>query len=411
MGIKNIAQRFEELGQKAEVIDGRIELAIDGKEISLDLSDDWLESIDKFYKARQYRFSIDQKALFSNTKAEYLIVRLDPGYYYRVEHEFQDERGNKVTVSPASKEFLLSYFHSDKYSESFHRIISRIHRRVRIRTRGRGRRVTLRVEDFFFNFHTATYKADRKPRNKKIEDVAFERVRACLFALSYRKDESWELSQEIKSGRFFYSAVSEDENRSLTIPSANYDKATTTYYKIAKSSQFPSQVFLSYYHILEFHFLRVADENLYNAVCSQLNDPAFNASYANVNRLLATVKRNDTTVDEKQMLLGVLRKYVAEEELIALMKDVEENVGEKLYSLPKQKIFGEIFSIKLESGHALSNVSGVLKHIRNALVHSSDRYSREDCFLPMSESENVVVKYIPLIQYLAEQVIFSTAKS
>jgi len=66
--------------------------------------------------------------------------------------------------------------------------------------------------------------------------------------------------------------------------------------------------------------------------------------------------------------------------------------------------------MKLEQGHALSNAAAILKHVRNALVHSSDRYTREDCFLPFSESEDVIIKYIPLVKYLAERVIFSTAK-
>jgi hypothetical protein len=226
-----------------------------------------------------------------------------------------------------------------------------------------------------------------------------------------KKDESWELSHEIKAKGLIYPVMDEEGNGELEIPSANYDNSTVTFYKVAKSSQFPSQVFLSYYHILEYHFLRVADESLYRAVCSQLNDPSFKSSYENVNRLLATIKRNDSTVDEKQMLQGVLKKYVAEEDFIDFVQVLERNAGEKLFTITKQTIFGETFAIKLENGHALSNTASVLKHIRNALVHSSDRYAREDCFLPLSESENIVRKYIPLVKYLAEQVIFATAKT
>lgn len=411
MGLHRIAERFGELGQQTEVVDGGLDLEVDGKNILIEFSDDWLKAINAFYKARQYQFDLNQRALFSNRKAEYLIVRLDPGFYYRAEHEFQDANGNQVFISPASKEFFLSYFHSQRYEDSFYRIKNRLNRRHRMRSRGKNRQISLKPTDLFFNFHTATYQAKRKPRNRSIGDVAFERVRSCLFALAYRKDESWELSKEIKSKQPLYSTIVDDEDDSLVIPSANYNKATATFYKIAKSSQFPSQIFLSYYHILEFHFLRVADETVYNAVCSQLNNPSFNSSYANVNRLLATIKRNDTTVDEKQMLLSVLRKYTSEEEVIQFIKNFEESCGEKSLSSTKQQIFGETFSVKLEEGHALPNVSAILKHIRNALVHSSDHYSREDCFVPMSESEDLVVKYIPLIQYLSEQVIFSTAES
>lgn len=110
------------------------------------------------------------------------------------------------------------------------------------------------------------------------------------------------------------------------------------------------------------------------------------------------------------MLRDVLDKYVPEEDFIEFVNALEQERGEKLYSGSKQRIFGEQLSIKLEKGHALSNTSALLKHIRNALVHSSDRYSRDDCFLPFTESEEIVVKYLPLVQYMAEKVIFATAE-
>jgi hypothetical protein len=65
----------------------------------------------------------------------------------------------------------------------------------------------------------------------------------------------------------------------------------------------------------------------------------------------------------------------------------------------------------LEKGHALNNTARVIKRIRNALVHSSDKFNREECFLPLSEAEAVVMEYIPIVKLLAEKVIFATAKS
>jgi len=415
MGLKRIADRFTVLGCTAQATEGGIDLDINDKEVFVEFESDWLSAVNAFYKARQYRFDEERRALFSNRAAEYLIVRLDPGFFHRVEHEFKDGCGNRVSISPASKEFLLSYFESERYGASFQRIKDRINRRYEIRRggarRSSSRRMRLRPDDILYNFHSATYAVERKPRNKTIDEVALERVKACLFALAYRKNESWELSHEIKTRGLIYSSANEEDGDVLEIPSAEYDNSTVTFYKVAKSSQFPSQIFLSYYHILEYHFLRVADEALYSAVCSQLNDPAFKATYENVNRLLATIKRNDSSVDEKKMLQGVLRKYIGEEDFITFVQAFEKESGEKLYTAAKQTIFGETFTIKLDKGHALSNTAAVLKHIRNALVHSSDRYAREDCFLPLSESEDVVVKYIPLVKFFAEQIIFATART
>ena len=105
-----------------------------------------------------------------------------------------------------------------------------------------------------------------------------------------------------------------------------------TFYKVAKSSQFPSQAFIAYYNILEFHFLRVADESLHNAVCAQLNNPNFRSTYDNVTRLLAAIKRSDNTSNEKEMLLSVLRKYVSEEEFIEFVLNTEKAIGEAVFT-------------------------------------------------------------------------------
>jgi len=101
---------------------------------------------------------------------------------------------------------------------------------------------------------------------------------------------------------------------------------------------------------------------------------------------------------------------VPEEGLITFLKEFEDKIGEKIYSKPKEPVFGENIKIKLELGHALSNSATITKHIRNSLVHSSDRYNREDCYLPFSNSESIVEQYVPLVKYLAETVLFSTAK-
>lgn len=413
MSLSSIVKRLNALGCVAKLDGNRIELDVAENQIYMTVDEDWEKAVGAFYKARQYSFDADRRILTSNRSIEFLVVRLDPGYYYQVRHKFSDAKGNEIVLSPASMEYRLSYFESARYEKTFGRIKERIERRANRPTVSGLRRATrlmFRFEDLFYNFHTVTYSVIRKPRNINIETVAIEPVKACLFSLAYRKDESWELSHEIKAKGLIYPRTDEEPDGNLEIPRASYDDAAVTFYKVAKSSQFPSQVFLAYYHILEFHFLRVADEGLFNAVCAQLNNPDFRSTYENVTKLLAAIKRNDNTASEKEMLLGVLRKYVAEEEFIDFVGDLEKSYGERLFTKAKGQIFGERYSINPDKGHALSSAATIVKHIRNALVHSSDKYAREDCFLPLSESEDDVVKYIPIVKFMAERVIFATAK-
>jgi hypothetical protein len=108
--------------------------------------------------------------------------------------------------------------------------------------------------------------------------------------------------------------------------------------------------------------------------------------------------------DETEMLMRVLRKYVDEEELIEFISSSEDDAEEKIYTKSRE-VFGEKLHIQLRPDHAISNTAKLIKHIRNALVHSSDRYSRDDCHIPLTESEDIVREYIPLIRYLSEKVI------
>jgi hypothetical protein len=342
--------------------------------------------------------------LTGNKFVEFQASKLNPGFSYKPYHRFTDSKENEVILSSASKVMLLSYFESKTYEDNFDYIKSRIERRAA----HRRTRTNFRADDLFFSLNTVKYTPKRKLERSVLIDVGLEKIRASLFNLSFAKNESWEVRDDIKSNGFRYYLI--EEETELDIPTANYDQNIVSHYKVAKSSVFPGQVYLSYYHILEYYFLRVADEDLFQAARVQLNDPAFKATYKNVTKLLATVKKNDNTSDEKKMLRSVLLKYVPEEDFMHFINETEAANGSKIITEKNMKVFGDSFSIKMEKGHALSNTASLLKHIRNSIVHSSDRYTREDCYQPFSESEEVVARYIPIIQFMAEKVIFSTAE-
>lgn len=418
MSLENLQNRLEQLGFQFEedlLDNGEFKIMpgkLDGVLYNIRIEPDWEASINAFYKARQYKFDEEARSLIANKTAEYQLTRLGPTFYYGMEVQFSDSKKNQVLIGQSTKEFMLSYFECGRFDSTFERISDRLARRTEMFSRrsARSRPTPIDVQYLFFNNYTARYIAPRKPKGKSVESFALNRIRACLFALAYQRGQCFEVTQDIKSRGYTLNNEQFDDSEIIEIPSADYDKSVVSFYKIAKSSQFPSQIFLSYYHILEYYFLRVADESLFNSVRAKLNEPGFKATYDSVSALIATINKNDNTSDERRMLREVLAKYVSENELIEFLMEEEAKRGDKIYSSTKMKIFGEQFSVKLEKGHALANVSFLLKHIRNALVHSSDRYSREECYMPFTESEEVVVKYIPAIKFLAERVIFATAE-
>jgi hypothetical protein len=410
VSIIKFAERLENLGCKVQIGDESIEVAIDDNKISIRFTEEWLKAIKEFYRARQYQFDEDRSLLYANNFVEFEVWKLDPEYIYKPMHKFSDAKGNEVKLSTASEIFMLSYFESSKYEKYFPAVRRRIKRRCDLRKNRStsGGSLPLKTEDILFNIQTATYTPKRKIKRENIAKIGAERIKSSLFSLAYHKNESWEISEDLRSIAVHQPRLVKDDV-DLEIPPANYDNNLVNYYKVAKSSTFPFQKFLSYYHVLEYFFLQVADENLFQEVKTNLNDPSFKATYKNVSKLVAIIQKSENTNDEKQMLKAVLNKYVQEDEYIEFIKSLDSGKdGKKIYS-GTNVIFGDFFPFKLESGHALSNASAILKHIRNSLVHSSDRYTREECHKPFSESEEVVCKYIPLVQYLAEKIIFATA--
>ena len=139
-----------------------------------------------------------------------------------------------------------------------------------------------------------------------------------------------------------------------------------------------------------------------------LNDTGFRASGEGLDKVISAVRGQDARSDETEMLRNVLDRFVPETDLIEFIHKFEEAFGEKIYS-KRRTVFGEQLQISPIKDHATVNSAKVLKHVRNAIVHSSDRYKREDCHIPLSESEDIIEEFIPLARFFAERVIFGTA--
>lgn len=408
MSLKNFSEVLEKNGCVVKISGDKLELDLNDNKIWTEVPEDWVKAINGFFRAKQYKFDQIDRVLTANKFCEFPLVRLNAVFLPRPEYVFVNKTGDKVTVKQASKEFILSNFASEIYKDGFQIIERRIKRRCDYRAKGKDQRIRIRFEDLLIVPNTATYFPKRKIDREKIASVAVIKVRNCLFNLAYSYDECWEIRSDIKTKPIkAYNVVEEDEE--LEIPNVTYNEDLVKHYKIAKSSQFPGQAFLSYYHILEYFFLRVADDDLFNSVKAHLNRPNFKATYDNVNKLLSEIKKHDNIHDENEMLKAVLKRYVPEDALIEFLKDTEKELGENVYSDKNGIIFGESMFIKLAPGHALSNSAKIVKHIRNSLVHSSDRHNRNDCFRPFSETESLVIRHIPLVKYLAEKVLFSTA--
>jgi hypothetical protein len=410
MSISNFAKDLERFGFKTTIDGKTIEVDYEDLQLYIEIEKEWETAINKIYKAKQYEVNVEAKFLTSNKSIEFQVFKLTPSYISKPYYEFTDDSSDKIFLSNMSKEYQLLIFRSEEYN------IERVIRRIKLRfgdrpdiSIRRTRRSRFRIEDLFINFNTITFRTKKTLEKKILVEKGRNKCKSCLFKLAVNQNESWELRETIKA-KGFNIPITEDGNKDMSIPKSNYDDDLVGFYKVAKSSLFSTQAFLSFYHVLEYNFLRVADEELFNKTKSIINSTTFSSSYENVNKLLSVLQKHEKNLDETSMLKRVLTKYIIEEDLISFIKELERTIGENAYSKPKENIFGERLPIKLEVGHAISNTATIIKHLRNSLVHSSDKYTREECVIPFSESESVVIKYIPIIRFLSENVIYANAK-
>ncbi|WP_155644237.1 hypothetical protein [Pantoea ananatis] len=396
MNFKFITDVLEENGLTCIVDDGRLYVEINDMRLEIKFIDDYLEVIDRLSRSRQYNFSTEKNTLVSYREVEVVVQRLNQNTFEAPKFEFKSNSTKKVVLSRASKEFSLSHMKSEDYKKYFHRIV-----KIRMTRRIKSSMKSIYFDALIWHPITIKYILKRKISAEKMLADAMQCFDSCLYKLAVDHSQAWEL---FKSRRLLQTTFQGEDEVELNIPFGCYDKNLVNYYKVAVSSQFPSQSFLSYYHVLEYNFLSVSEEELQSKIRANIQSTNFNGSSTDIITLINVVKKHTDKSDEKDMLMRVLRKYVDQDDLKEFIKRFETATNDKLYT-KSRKVFGQSLSININNEHMMPNVAQMLKHIRNALVHSSDKYNRDDCHIPLTESEELVSFYVPLVRFLAEQVI------
>ncbi len=240
---------------------------------------------------------------------------------------------------------------------------------------------------------------------------AIDLIEGCLFNLAYLKGISLVLEEELPKRQPIGESFQFEENdfgRQLPLPKAKINRDVARFYQRGMAVEDPVNQFLSFYQVMEYFFLSVSDEELYRKLATLVNDPLFSSRPKHLDKIIQATISHKRESDETEMLRLVLRKHVDESELIAFIDAYETHLGDKWFTR-KRKLFGEDNEIRTTTGHVVGNVAKRVKLIRNALVHSSDRYNRQENFVPTRATEAEIRKEVPLVKYLAEKVIIASS--
>lgn len=274
----------------------------------------------------------------------------------------------------------------------------------------------------FNNEQTTTESLIRKPITIKIQNlnctsleeaikVSASTFNMCMFELAYLKGVTFDIVEEWnrrnrRDKTFDYEKFIPGNNFPLT--NNIYNEDIVKLYHRGVTTEDPVNRFISYYQVLEYYFVQVSDEQLYNKLSRKINDPKFTTNPSNLDKIIQETLEHKRETDEVEMLNLVLRKYISEDDLFRFIRTYESFINKNIYT-KKHTYFGKELEVKLQTNHVFNNIAKRIKVFRNALVHSSDRYEREERYIPSKDSEEIIKKEVPLLKYLAEKVIIATA--
>lgn len=198
-------------------------------------------------------------------------------------------------------------------------------------------------------------------------------------------------------------------------PRRKYIGELINYYQMAMSSESPYLEFISYYHVLEFFFDTVFNDELVNKIREKITLPTF--SYKRKKDILDLVKDiskltsvgNDGIIhNELNALTLTLKKYI---DITNLRNEIEEQDKKYILYLKTEKVlFSDGDVVNLENNDFDCVCKELAKRIyktRNALVHSKELESSK--YKPFHD-DKILLKEMLLLRLLAEQVIIKTSQ-
>ena len=318
---------------------------------------------------------------------------------------FGDSENNSlyVEISEASQD----YKNFTRFNEYF---VSRTLDRLRVngRTRSNNDR---NLGDHLYAPLTIKVIGLSETTPQKVSEKALSLIEGCIFNIAYLKGIALVLEEEFPRRQAVWNNFKfedHDFGTTLPLPKSEINKDVARFYQRGMAVEDAVNQFLSYYQVLEYFFLHVSDEELYRKLVTIYNDPGFNPSAKYLDKVIQSTLNHKRESDETEMLRLVISKYVPEDDLIQFVSSYEEHLSEKLFT-KKRTMFGDSTEVRLTHGHVIGNVAKRIKLIRNALVHSSDRYNRNENFVPTRKSELEIRKEVPLVKFIAEKVIISTS--
>jgi hypothetical protein len=252
-------------------------------------------------------------------------------------------------------------------------------------------------------------------KNRSLVEMA-KLSNAFIFQVSYNTDIAMvpqrhleELFRTARIGR-----VRRAHLTSIDPPRRYYEADLIYHYQLAVGTDNPFLEYISYYHIAEHFFEAIFNEDLVARIRDRITMPDF--SYKrnkDISVLIKTVTdslkvRNETiTFSEQEALRLTLEKHCNIDILRGNLHDYDPSLSSYYKETKVPFSNGDTFDLENDDIENIRRrMAARIYKTRNAIVHSKE--SERSKYMPFRD-DRLLVKEVPLLRFIAEQIILSTS--
>lgn len=235
---------------------------------------------------------------------------------------------------------------------------------------------------------------------------------AFLFQIAYNLDISLVpqrlIEEMVRSGRINRMRRSRTED--IDPPRRIYNEDLVQHYLLAVSTENPVIEYLSYYHVLEYFFEIVFNDDLINTVRDSITSPGFSYKRkADIGKLINSIKRSlqirseTITFSEVEALRLCIERFVSMPDLVEKLNAYDEALIDFYKSNKVEFSSGPEVDLQLSDSSAVSKtLAKRIYQTRNSLVHSKE--GERSKYTPFKD-DRALVKEVPLLRFISEMVI------
>ena len=415
---ENVFELLEKLIGKKEETQDDISFLIDNSSIKVITNKKQI--LDIINELNNYELS---DASLYNKNCFYVALKSNYTSIYRDEYYNTRDEQNKINYSVIKINLLYFFVLLDCFLEENENVEDLYLRRFNrapfgflIRRMEESGKKQVSIEEYVHHFFRINLIKIESDNDKKLEEF-FDLLSSYIFTISYNYRDVFVPHKNILDlfpKRNLSNVVRNSSLRNkddFDPPRRRYRNELVSHYQMALVSESPYLEYLSYYHVAEYFFDSIIDEDIIKKVKNKITMPDF--SYKRDKDIKELIKlinkttqiKNETTIyDELNALKLTLKKYIN----LAELKN--ELSPEYIDFLKNTKVkFSNGNTINLNSSNEDDIYADLSKRIyftRNALVHSKEMENSK--YKPFHD-DKLLSNEIPLIRTIAEKLIIQTA--